>query len=342
MRSLLARLGLALVKPRAALCVAGDREHPGRSGSDLLIAILVVIVVTQARGLIAAAWLGIAVDATLGVRAAIQSLTDALAIDLGFLVIGALVIWAASGPRRDLGRASDLACVAVLPLLFIDLVATVIVLALHLEVSRGLMSAFSLIAYGWTGVLIALGALEARRAGPAPVVPVSLARKAGWGILAVTLTGLVVQTVWVARYLDRMRPVVAGDVAPAFSLPRIGAKGALGPPLSLADARGKVVVIDFWATWCGPCLAALPRLAAFQAKHPDVMVLAINIDDPVEARAVFDEKGYTLTLLMGDPQTSERYDVGAIPHTVVIDRTGVVRRVVRGGKIDLEREISAL
>jgi hypothetical protein len=47
-------------------------------------------------------------------------------------------------------------------------------------------------------------------------------------------------------------------------------------------------------------------------------------------------------LLAGDPPTSDRYDVGAIPHTVVIDRAGIVRAVVRGGKVDLEREIRPL
>ncbi len=340
--SLLARLGLAIAAPRAALAIAGDREHPGRSGSDLLLAIVVVILVTQARGLIGAAWLGIAVEPMLGVRAAIQSLTDALAVDLGFLVVGALVIWAAAGPRRDLGRAADLACVAVLPLLVVDLVGTIVVLAFELEVSRALMSALSMVAFTWTGILIALACLEVRRKDPQPPAPVSLARKAGWGILAIVLAGLVVQTVWVVRYLDRMRPVVDGDIAPAFKLPRIAAKGALAEPFALEDARGKIVVLDFWATWCGPCLKAMPKLEAFQRKHPDALVITINIDDPAEARAIFDEAGYTLMLLAGDPPTSDRYDVGAIPHTVVIDRSGIVKRVVRGGKIDLEREISAL
>ena len=340
--SLLARLGLGIAAPRAALAIGGDREHPGRSGSDLLIAILIVIVVTQARGLISAGWLGVAVEPMLGVRAVIQSLTDSLAVDLGFLVVGALVIWAAAGPRRDLGRASDLACVAVLPLLFVDLLGTVVVLALQLEVSRTLMSVLSLLAFTWTGILIALACIEVRRKDPSPEAPVPLGRKAGWGLAAIALAGVAVQTVWVVRYVDRMRPVMAGDVAPAFKLPRIGAKGVLGEPFALADARGKVVVLDFWATWCGPCLKAMPRLEAFQRKHPDVTVITINIDDPVEARAIFDEAGYSLMLLAGDPPTSDRYDVGAIPHTVVIDRSGVIRRVMRGGKIDLEREISPL
>ncbi len=342
--SLLSRLGLAVVRPRAALAIAGDREHAGRSGSDLLVALLVVIVVTQARALIRGVWLGTLVEPQLGVRAVLAALTDALAIDLGFLVLSALVIWAVSSPRRDLGRASDLACVAVLPLLFVDLVATVVVLGLDLAISRNLLTVFSLVAYAWTGMLVTLAVLEARRVGRPAVTTPGIAKTAGWGLVAVTLAGIAVQTVWVARYVDRMRPVMAGDPAPGFSLPRIGAKGALGERVALDSLRGKVVVLDFWATWCGPCIKAMPRLEAFQRKHADnVVVVAINIDDPAEARSMFDAAAYTaMTLLAADAAVTDRYDVGAIPHTVVIDRSGVVRKITRGGKIDLEREISGL
>lgn len=342
----LARLGLAVVRPQAALAVAGDREHAGRSGQDLLLALVVMLVVTQARGLVSAVWLGAAVDATLGLRAVVSSLTNGLAVILGFLVVSALAIWLAAGPRRDLGRASDLACVAVLPLVFVDLLATLVLLAAGLDVPRIAMTAISLVAYMWAGALVMLAVLEARRVGraaPPPAPDVPLGKKAGWALVAVTLAGVVLQTVWVVRYLDRMRPVMSGDPAPGFTLPRIAAKGALGEPLSLESLRGKIVIVDFWATWCGPCVKAMPHLDRFQRKHPDdVAVITINIDEPSEARAMFDEAGYALTLLAGDADTSDRYDVGAIPHTVVIDRQGMVRKVVRGGKIDLEREISAL
>lgn len=340
--TLVARLGLALVKPRAALATAGDREHAGRSGTDLLIAILVLVVVTQLRAIVSAVWLGAAVEATLGLRAIVQTLTDVLAIDLGFLLLGALAIWAASGPRRDLGRASDLSCVAVLPLVFVELVATVVVLAFGLEVPRAVMSGLSLVAYAWTGVLVALAIAFVRAPAHTPDVVTPLVRRAGWGLVAVAAAGLVVQTVWLVRYFDKMRPVQVGDPAPLFELPRIEAKGALGPRVGLASARGKIVVLDFWATWCQPCLASLPRLEAFGRQHPEVTVMTINLDDAAEARAMFDERGFTMQLLAADRNVTDQYDVAAIPHTVVIDPQGLVRSVHRGGKLDLEREIAPL
>lgn len=338
---MLARLGLAVVRPRDALAIAGHRDHAGRSGSDLLVAMLVLVLVTQARALVSALWLASAVEVSLGARAIVQLLTDAVAIDLGFLVIGALGIWAAAGPRRELGRAADLACVAVLPLVFVDGIATIIVLTFGLDVPRAAMTVLSLGAYTWTGALVALGAIEARR-GVRDVAVAPLGRRAGWAIAGITLVGLVVQGVWIARSLDGMRPVDSGDPAPEFALPRIEAKGGLGPKVALSSQRGKIVVVDFWATWCQPCVRALPRLQALQTQHPDIAVLMITMDEPADARELFDKAGYTLTMLAADPAVIDRYDVGPIPHTVVIDAQGRVRLVHRGGKLDLEREISSL
>src|SRR5262249_40348206 len=112
------RLGLAIAHPRWALTVAVDRKHAGRSGSDLIAAIVLLLAATQLRGLATAVWLGSSVDLGLGMRAALRVLTGTLTIDLALLVLGALVVFALAGARRDLGRACDLACVAALPLLF--------------------------------------------------------------------------------------------------------------------------------------------------------------------------------------------------------------------------------
>ncbi len=339
--TLLGRIGAAIVRPRAALALAGDRRHAGRSGSDLLLVIIAVVLATQLRALVAAVWLGAVVDGALGVRAIAQTLTDALVIELGAIVIGAGVIYVAMR-QRELGRAFDLACVAALPLLFVDLAASVVVYGAQLSVPRAVVWLLSIGSYVWTAALIALACIEVRRAQPTPFGDPKLPRRAGRGVAAIVLAGIAVQCIWLARHADLVRPMTAGDPAPAFSLPRITGKGQLGAPFSLADARGKVVVLDFWATWCNPCLKAMPRLDRLAKANPDIVVVAINIDDPDEAWLLFDERKYSMTLLAGDRATSDRYSVAAIPHTVVIDRNGNVRRVFRGGAMDLEREVSAL
>jgi thiol-disulfide isomerase/thioredoxin len=336
------RVGLALVRPRAAMALAGDRRDAGRSGTDLLVVIIVVLFATQLRAIIAATWLGVVVEPSLGVRAIVQTLSDALVLVLGCLVVAAAIIYVASGPRREVGRSFDLACVAALPLLFVDLAASVVVYAADLAVPPAVMWTLSTISYVWSAALVVVAALEARRASPSPVGPLGLPRRAGWGVALVALAGMVVQVVWLARHLDHVRPMTAGDPAPDFTLPRIAGTDQLGEPLSLSQTRGKIVVLDFWATWCGPCLKAMPKLDALARRDPDIVVIAINIDDANAAFALFEERKYSMALLAGDELTSERYGVAAIPHTVVIDRAGTVRRVFRGGTAELEREVAAL
>ena len=331
-------MGLAIVRPRAALAVAGDRKHAGRSGTDLLVAFIVLIIATQLRAIVGAVWLGVAVDGTLGVRALVRTLSDTLVVDLGFLVISSAIIYVASGKGRELGRAFDFGCVAVLPLLFVDLAASVVVYAAELTVPRAVMWALSLTSYVWTGALVGLACVQARRATEAGEPP--RARRAGWGLVALALAGLVVQVVWIARHMSNVRPMKSGEAAPMFALPKITGPKTLGERVTLE--RGKVYVIDFWATWCNPCLKAMPRIDALARAHPDLGVLAINIDDSEEAWTLFSERNYAMTLLAGDRETSERYGVFEIPHTVLIDREGIVRRVYRGGTHDLEREVSAL
>lgn len=344
--SFVSRIGLAVVRPQWALAIAGGRRHPGRSGSDLLAMILLVLAATQLRGLVGAIWLSGAVDVGLGVRALIQVLTRALTVDLAFLVVGALLLWMIGGKRRDLGRAFDLACVAALPLLFVELVATTIIRGFDVELPPVLGWTLAGISWAWAGVLLAFAARLARLPPSTPPAGApgveGLGRKAGWGVMVVVLIGVVLSGIWIARNLDLMRPVADGDPAPALSLPRItNGKGALGPNHALVESRGRVVVIDFWATWCKPCLAQLPALEGL-ARKADVDVIAINLDDPGRAFSMFDTAGYRdMILVADDGQVSQRYGVSTIPHTVIVDRLGTVRSVLRGGH-DVAAEVEKI
>jgi thiol-disulfide isomerase/thioredoxin len=345
------RLGLAIARPRWALASAGDRKHAGRSGSDLIAVIALVLAATQLRALFGAVWLGGAVGMGFGLRGVMHVLTGALTVDLAFLVIGALALWGAAGARSGLGRVFDLACVAALPLFLVDLAAVTVVRAFEaFDVIHGVPMplgwALAGISWGWTGALLALAWRTAKAPATSavpqpPEADLRAGRRTGRAIVALAALGLALQIIWIARTFETMRPVEDGHEAPAFALPEIGPGGKLGPPVELAALRGSIVVIDFWATWCHPCLEAMPRLDAL-AREPGVRVLAIDLDDPEAARALFDSRGYHMTLLANDGEVSERYGVAAIPHTVVIDRAGIVRTVARGGGRDIARLVEQI
>ena len=112
-----------------------------------------------------------------------------------------------------------------------------------------------------------------------------------------------------------------GRDAPDFVLPSLD-----GSTVQLSDLRGRVVVLDLWATWCPPCVAELPINAAVTKKYADrgVAFYAINLGEPAERVSTFlDKHGIDATVLLdakGD--TAVAYDARYIPLLVVIDANG--------------------
>lgn len=116
-----------------------------------------------------------------------------------------------------------------------------------------------------------------------------------------------------------------GSTAPNFTLRDIH-----GEQIALADTRGKKVLINFWATWCGPCQLEMPFLQALYEAHPDdVVILAVNFDEPPEAVAAFaNDFGLEFPILL-DPGAivQEVYEIRAYPSTYFVDEEGVIRAV---------------
>ena len=110
--------------------------------------------------------------------------------------------------------------------------------------------------------------------------------------------------------------------APDFSV-RDGSRS-----VRLQDYRGKVVVLNFWATWCAPCLDELPSLQRMQQQLPQVQVVAVSIDDDPVAYQNF-LKQYDVKLLSirdGSQGANLRFGSVQVPETFVVDRSGVIRR----------------
>ena len=122
----------------------------------------------------------------------------------------------------------------------------------------------------------------------------------------------------------------AGNVAPPFTLPQKG-----GGSLSLASFRGRVVVVNFWATWCPPCVAEMPSLERLHRalSRDGLVVLGVSADEDEAALAQFVQKaGLTFPILRdpGGAIASGSYRTTGYPETFVIDGQGVIKETYVG------------
>lgn len=141
--------------------------------------------------------------------------------------------------------------------------------------------------------------------------------------------------------------VESGGAAPTVALPRLG---SIEPPPAIATLKGRVVYVDFWASWCVPCRLSMPVLDALYKKHSAAgfTVIGVNKDTTADDAQKFLKRVPVSFPLARDEQdaVAKAFDVKAMPSGYLIDRKGVVRKVHRGFTVEtagaLEREIQEL
>ena len=124
---------------------------------------------------------------------------------------------------------------------------------------------------------------------------------------------------------------LTGQQAPDFAL-----KSSTGDNLRLSEFRGDVVLINFWATWCGPCRQEMPLLDELYQRYERVgfSLLGVNIDDDSrKAMSMISDLGVNFPVLFDNSkEVSKLYQVDAMPVTIIVDRDGTVRYVHQGYK----------
>ncbi len=143
----------------------------------------------------------------------------------------------------------------------------------------------------------------------------------------------------------------AGEKA-GVPAPQFAGKSPEGKAVKLSDYRGKVVLLDFWASWCGPCREEMPFLVDFYQDNQksDFQTIAVNLDDKAENVRNFLSKFYIppgfLVLVDREKEIPQLFDIKAMPTTIFIDKKGVPRFRHNGFKASykeqFQKELSEL
>lgn len=141
--------------------------------------------------------------------------------------------------------------------------------------------------------------------------------------MSVVAVGLLVG--WLVRSSPAATAEV-GEPAPDFTVELID-----GGTFTLSEATGRPVVLNLWASWCGPCRDEIPEISAFADANPDVQVIGVAVRDAEEASRRFAaEISATYPLALGTREVEDSYPSFGLPVTYVIDEAGVVTEFFNG------------
>ncbi len=137
--------------------------------------------------------------------------------------------------------------------------------------------------------------------------------------------------------------VASSALSTGSRAPEIGLESLDGNQVRMRDLRGKVVIVDFWASWCGPCREELPVLNRLYERYKDAGLVVVGVSQDTRAR---NARGFLRrtpvdfpVVIDEDHEVAGRYDPPRMPSSYIVDRRGVVRHVHEGFRSGDERTI---
>lgn len=346
-RSVVRRVGAMITQPRRgfAALLDNDDAHPIE---PLLAYALVVLAIHAAETF---RLLSLATSAPLiVVRRLFDVVVRAGATDLALVAISAVVVGIVAKTRGvPMVRAAIATTYLLVPLTLLKAVggacavaglelwwlphravdSMAVVVNGHLDVGRMVLK--SVVAYA-PGAVVLVDWLLRRSARLSPSVH---APRLGAVALALTTAMLMLGAgVDVANRSDVLKPALQGDAFPSVRLPTLDGKSSVDVVELVGEGKAKVLIVDFWASWCGPCRRSMPELSALAQAYKDkgVVVVGVNREprDKEAARAAWAELAPSFDSLVDSKGLGERVGLTSLPSSYIVDRSGRIRHLHLG------------
>jgi len=312
---------------RARFRVSVDREGGGLGDTLWLVALGAV---TLRFPQLFEALLGLSEPTTDALMRVVSVVANEIVAAAWIVLPAAVLVTALAGARRDSSRDLELGAACYAPYFAASAAFRVVdaVAGRHVlpRLVPELVAGAAALPAFVRAVLVARG-----RAGslPAPVVepPRRPDALAGLALVAVASIGLAGNAVWSARHVRDLLPVRSGQPAPTFTLPRVdGQPGSV----ALASLRGRVVVLDFWATYCPPCRLMMPILDDLHRQWSGKGVAFVGVDSdgdlsPEALREFLAQNPIPYPNVSDDGALGARYKVRVLPTLFIVGKDGAIR-----------------
>jgi thiol-disulfide isomerase/thioredoxin len=346
-RSAVRRVGAMITQPRRgfAALLNNDDAHPIE---PLLAYALVVLAIHAAETF---RLLSLATSAPLiVVRRLFDVVVRAGATDLAVVAVSAVVVGIVAKTRGvPMVRAAIATTYLLVPLTLLKAVggacavaglelwwlphravdSMAVVVSGHMDIGRIVLK--SVVAYA-PGGMVLLDWLLRRGVQVSPSVQ---APRLGATLLALATAMLVLGAgVDVANRADVLKPALQGDAFPSMRLPTLDGRGSVDVVELVGERKAKVLIVDFWASWCGPCRRSMPDLSALaqEYKGKGVVVVGVNREprDRDAARAAWAELAPAFDNVVDSKGLGERVGLTSLPSTYIVDRSGHIRHLHLG------------